>query len=106
MARRCSLLAEVVARQPGWGRVPLLEANIADLERNPGRAIDGYLKAIEAGERHPETIGRAVQLLKANSRTPEADRLIQGLVAEAPPLRPPRETRRRGGLRQGDQPAP
>jgi len=99
-----ALLAEVAARRPGWGRVPLLEAKIAELERNPGRAIDGYLKAIKAGEREPETIRRAVQLLNEKRRTAEADRLILGLVAEAPPTGVLAKLAAEVTLRRGDLP--
>jgi tetratricopeptide (TPR) repeat protein len=79
-----TLLAEAARRRPGWARIPLLEARIAELERNPERAIAGYLKAIEGGEKQPETILRAVQLLNQNRRQAEADRLVQGLLEESP----------------------
>jgi tetratricopeptide (TPR) repeat protein len=99
-----ALLTEVAARRPAWGRVPLLEARIAEFEQNPARAIDGYLKAIEAGEREPETIRRAIQLLNEKRRTAEADRLILGLVAEAPPTGVLAKLAVEAMLRQGDLP--
>ena len=37
------LVGELAARRPGWSRTSLLEARIAELEKDTNRAIDAYL---------------------------------------------------------------
>jgi tetratricopeptide (TPR) repeat protein len=78
-------LAEVAKRRPDWSRVPLLEAEIAELRGSLASATDAYLRAIERGERQPSVLRRAVELLNAQRRTDEADRLVQKLLETAPP---------------------
>src|SRR5206468_772793 len=36
-----ALVVELASRRPGWSRTPLLEAKIAELEKDPERAIAG-----------------------------------------------------------------
>jgi tetratricopeptide (TPR) repeat protein len=79
------MLAEVARRRPEWSRVPLLEAEIAELEGNPERAIEAYVRAIDRGEREPRAIRRVVGLLNARRRFAEADRVVQKLLEQAPP---------------------
>jgi cellulose synthase operon protein C len=70
-------LAEAAARRPGWSRLALLEANLDEAAGEPRRALDGYLRAIELGDRQPAVVRRAVQLLYAHGRGPQADQLIE-----------------------------
>ena len=77
-------VAEAVEAVPGSHTMSLLEAELAEKERSPERAIEGYLKAIKQGERPPQAIRRVVQLLNENGRTAEADRLVQDLIEQHP----------------------
>jgi len=81
-ARR--LLDAVRLQRPEWPRVPLLEAEIAELEGDGRRAADAFLAAIEKGDRDPEVIRRAVQALYQTRRYSDADRLIQKMAGHAP----------------------
>jgi tetratricopeptide (TPR) repeat protein len=65
-ARKC--LAEARARRPTWARLPLLEANLDELEGQPQRAMENYLRAIELGDQQPEVVQRATQLLSQYGR--------------------------------------
>src|SRR5262249_3908796 len=78
-------LNEAAARRPAWGRVPLLQAQLAELEGNTDRAIDDYLRAVvELGEREPDAVRRLVQLLYSRRRYLEADQAIRKLQEQAP----------------------
>jgi tetratricopeptide (TPR) repeat protein len=83
-----SLLAEVAKRRPDWARVPVLEATIAELQGDPARVLDASLQAIERGERNPTIVRRAVELLNAQGRTAEADRVVQKMLEQAPASSP------------------
>ncbi len=78
-----TLLTEAARRRPGWARIPLLEAQIAELERNPDRAIAGYLKAIE-GEKAARDDPSRRAVAQPEWPPAEADRLIEGLVEQFP----------------------
>jgi tetratricopeptide (TPR) repeat protein len=74
-----SLLTEIVARRPSWSAVPLARAQIEEAAGHPAEALPHYLKAIDLGERSPQIIGRAAQLLYAYRRYAEADQVIRKL---------------------------
>lgn len=74
------LVGELAARRPGWSRTSLLEAKIAELEKDTNRAITAYLRAIDDGEKQPEVILRAAQLLDSRGRGAEIDRLVRRLL--------------------------
>jgi tetratricopeptide (TPR) repeat protein len=69
-ARKC--LAEARARRPTWARLPLLEANLDELEGQPQRALENYLRAIELGDQQPRVLQRAMQLLSEYGRQTKA----------------------------------
>jgi tetratricopeptide (TPR) repeat protein len=83
------LLAEVAARRPGWHRVPVCEARIAELSGNTDLAISHYLQAIEKGERNPAVLLTTIRLLYQHP-SPEnyrkAYEVIRKLPEEAPLL--------------------
>jgi tetratricopeptide (TPR) repeat protein len=83
LAEARAYLVQVGGRRKGWSRVPLCEARIDDLMGNSDRALDGYLKAIDLGERGPEVINRTLQLLVARHRYQEAERILKRLPEEA-----------------------
>jgi tetratricopeptide (TPR) repeat protein len=78
------ILAEVDKRRPEWVRVPLLEAEIAEQQGDTGRAIDGYLRAVDRGERRPAVVRRLVELLNARRRFTDAERVVRKLSEDAP----------------------
>lgn len=72
-------LAAVASQRAGWSRVPLLEADLEELDGNPERAVECYQRAIELGHRQPATIRRLVQLLFERRRYAEAEQVIRKL---------------------------
>jgi tetratricopeptide (TPR) repeat protein len=76
-ARR--LLDEAGARRRTWSRVPLLLARCDEVEGQPRAAAAHYLRAIDLGERDPNVVRRAVQLLSEQGRGAEARRLLSRL---------------------------
>ncbi|AGA29620.1 tetratricopeptide repeat protein [Singulisphaera acidiphila] len=81
-----TLLAEASKKRPEWALISLLEAEIAEKEGKPDRAIENYLKAIRGGERPPQVVRRVVQLLNERGRNVEADRLVEDLLEGASPV--------------------
>jgi tetratricopeptide (TPR) repeat protein len=78
------LLAQVAAQRPAWSRIPLCEAEIQELRKDPAGAMKSYQRAIELGERSPPIIRRTAQLLYENRRYAEAEDVIQKLPDQAP----------------------
>ncbi len=72
-------LSEAGARRPGWPRVPLLEARLDELAGNGDKALEGYLRAVDLGDRQPDVFRRAMQLLYERRRYAEADLLLRKL---------------------------
>jgi tetratricopeptide (TPR) repeat protein len=79
-----TLISQVAGQRPSWPRVPLMEAEVHELRGDSGSAIKSYQRAVELGERSPEVIRRAAQLLYERRRYAEADELIQKLPDHAP----------------------
>jgi tetratricopeptide (TPR) repeat protein len=81
LAEARTLLAKVAAQRPSWAPVALREANINELEGNPDRALESYLRAIDLGDQSPQVIRRSLQLLFERHRFDD----IQQLVHKLPP---------------------
>ena len=64
---------------PGKGRVSLLRAELAEIERNTEAAIAAYREAIQRGETQPIIIRRLVKLLYDRKEYDEADKAIREL---------------------------
>lgn len=79
-------LVELASRRPAWPAVPLLEAEVAELEGNTERATDHYRRALSLGERQPEVIQRLVRLLYQQHLYVEAGEVLGKLRGEAPLL--------------------
>jgi tetratricopeptide (TPR) repeat protein len=77
-------LSEVAARRPAWSVVPLLEAEIADLERNTDKAVAGYQRAFTLGERGLGLVERLATLLVQLGRYDEADEVLERRQEEGP----------------------
>jgi len=79
-------LAEARLAYPSWPRLAVARAWIEEQRGNLSAAIQHYQRAIELGERSPETIGRAVRLLYRDERYREALDLLEGLPGDSGPL--------------------
>ncbi|MBM4073541.1 MAG: tetratricopeptide repeat protein [Planctomycetes bacterium] len=84
LAQAKQILAGLARKQEGWPRIPLLEARIAELEHNPNRALDFYLRAFELGERQGRLAQRLVSMLHARKRNREADQVLRRLEEDGP----------------------
>ncbi len=73
------LLAKVAAQRPNWAAVALREADLHELEGNPDRALEGYLRALDLGEQNPRVVRRTMQLLFDRRRLSDIQQLVQKL---------------------------
>jgi tetratricopeptide (TPR) repeat protein len=78
------LLNQVENLRRGWSRIPLMRAEIAEIEKDPDSAIRLYEEAIRGGERRVSVIRRLVQLLYEQKNYVEADKRIRELLALDP----------------------
>ena len=62
--------------RPDWGRPPLLEATIDELEGKIDQAIQHYRQAFDLGERTPRIVYRLVQLLQGRRHFSEAGNVL------------------------------
>jgi cellulose synthase operon protein C len=72
-------LDEARKLRPGWSRVPFLAARIMDHQdqSRSEAALKNYLEAIDLGERDPNAVRRAIELLYSKQRYAEADQLLR-----------------------------
>jgi len=77
-------ISEAGARRPDWSNVPLLEAEIADLQGKPETALEYYLRALALGSCPPAAAHRLVQLLYERRRYLDADDVLRKLQAAGP----------------------
>lgn len=90
-----SLLDDAMAKleqaqelRPSWPRIPLFMGTIYDQRQKTDLALKMYLKAIEQGERSPAAMRRTVQLLSAQQRYSEADKLLRQMDKMEVPITP------------------
>lgn len=69
-----------------WSRVPLLVGEIEFQRGNSSAATSAYLRAVELGERSPQAISRAVQLLTKEKRYTDADRVLRQVQQQQAPF--------------------
>jgi Tfp pilus assembly protein PilF len=69
-------LAEVARRRPQWARVPLLEAELEELEGDPERALSNYQLAFDLGDHRDAVVQRLVELLCERQQFAKADELM------------------------------
>ena len=74
-ARR--LLGEAARLQSGWGRVTFLLASLDEREGYLDRAVDGYLRAFQQGERHEGLTERLMQALHERKRFTESEQVLR-----------------------------
>jgi tetratricopeptide (TPR) repeat protein len=82
LARARTLLAEAARLRSDWAQVPVLQAEIKELEKDTNGALELYQQALKLGERRTAVIRRAAQLLGARNRHAEANELIKRFVPE------------------------
>ncbi len=70
-------LVKVTALRPGWGRAAVLQANLDYVTGDPVKALSGYLRAFDLGERQLEVVQRLVQLLLVRDRLADADEVMR-----------------------------
>lgn len=78
-------LEQLARRHKQWGRIPLLQARIDEREGNLDKAVDGYLQAVELGERQPSTLVRTLQLLTYFQRYLEAEQIFHKVAEQMVP---------------------
>lgn len=74
------LIGELANLRPGWHRTVTLQALLLDLEGDEIAALEQYRKAVELGERRPEVVKRAVQVLMKNRNFEEARRVLDSVI--------------------------
>ena len=79
-------LFEARVARSAWSRIPLLLAQINELEGDEESAISNYTEAIKLGERYPGIISHTVSLLYQRSRFQEADLLIRRMQEQQSPF--------------------
>ncbi len=80
-------LEKVAVLRPTWSRVPVVMAEVDELDGRPDAAIREYLRAIlQMGDRSPAAIRRAAQLLSERQRFSEAQLVLKKLHEERAPL--------------------
>jgi len=77
-------LAEASRLRRDWGRVPLLEARIDELEGKLDDAVKHYQSAIKLGERSANIVYRLVQLLQDQRKLADADRELRAFEEQGP----------------------
>ena len=82
------LLNRAATRRPNWSPAVRATAYVDDLAGDQDRAIKGYLRAIELGDRDAEIATRAVQLLLGLGRPDEADRVVLRAIGDDPGPKP------------------
>ena len=85
LAAARTLLAQIADLQPNWSRVPLLQAEIDELQGRSQEAMSQYLSAIDLGVRDLNVLRRTLQLLTENHRFDEANQIL-GRVQDQPLL--------------------
>jgi tetratricopeptide (TPR) repeat protein len=77
LAEAWAALANVTKLRSDWGRAALLGALLDDVAGDYGRALDGYVRAFELGERQLAVVQRLVQLLAERGRYADADDVLR-----------------------------
>lgn len=68
--------------RPEWTRIPLLLAQVAELQQDDAAAMLNYARAIDLGEKDVRVLSHAVVLLYQHQRFKEASELISHLKAQ------------------------
>jgi tetratricopeptide (TPR) repeat protein len=82
-------LNEARARYPNWSQIPLLAAEIAEVNDVRGqrdRAIENYLEAIDLGERNPGVVSKLLNHLFDGKDYSRAESVIRKLQDEKVPF--------------------
>jgi tetratricopeptide (TPR) repeat protein len=71
------LLAKVAALRPSWPRIPRLQGQLFDKQKQPDKALEKYQRALELGDGTAPVVRRVVQLLVQRGRVVEATALLK-----------------------------
>jgi tetratricopeptide (TPR) repeat protein len=74
------LLNEVAAKRSGWAATIRGLAALDDLEDNTQSALKRFAQAFDLGDRDPDALRRAIQLMYARRQYEDADRLLNELA--------------------------
>jgi tetratricopeptide (TPR) repeat protein len=77
LAASRKLLGEAARLEPGWGRVTFLLASLDEREGHFDRALEGYLRAFQQGERHEGLTERLMQALNGRKRFLESEQVLR-----------------------------
>jgi len=78
-----SLLSQALERRPNWAQAVRTQAELDDFKRDPSAALKNYLRAIDLGDRSPQAVHRAVQLLVDAQQFEQANVLLSKLDSSA-----------------------
>jgi tetratricopeptide (TPR) repeat protein len=97
------LLAGLERERPGWARVPLGQALIAELRGDIGTAIPKFRRAVDLGERDPDVVLRLVELLYHRQQYAEAEAVLRQLPEGGATLERARDLAAEVSLRSGER---
>src|SRR6202023_2133482 len=73
------LLNEVAAKRGAWAPTIRGLAALADLENDPKEALRRFAQAFDLGDRDPDALRRAIQLMYDHQQYDDADKLLKDL---------------------------
>lgn len=79
-------LAEASGLRPAWSKIPQLQGEIYDRQKNPELAVRQYMNAIDLGERNPKIVSRVLFLLTNQGRYQEADKVVRAMQERQVPF--------------------
>ncbi|MBY0523237.1 MAG: tetratricopeptide repeat protein [Gemmataceae bacterium] len=84
LAEARTRLVEAAKARPNWSLLVLLDAEVCEREGNVEGALEKYRQAIAMGDRQPQVVRRAVQLLHERRRYAEAQDVLRKLEEQTP----------------------
>lgn len=79
-------LEEARTRFPGWPKIPLVAAQIADSRGNGDSALENYRAAFDLGERSPVIVNRLLSLLVDRQENDKIEAVVRQLIDEKVPF--------------------
>lgn len=79
-------LDEAHSRFPGWPKIPLLAAQIAESRGKPDAALEKYRAAFDLGERSPVVVNRLLGLLVDCQENEKIESVVRQLIDEKVPF--------------------
>ncbi|HET6325095.1 MAG TPA: tetratricopeptide repeat protein, partial [Planctomycetaceae bacterium] len=79
-------LEEARTQFPGWSKIPLVAAQIADSRGNADVALEHYRAAFDLGERSPVIVNRLLSLLVDRQENDKIEAVVRQLIDEKVPF--------------------